>query len=179
MYGLPDSWAGYAAKKVIRGASNRTRASARRAMTPSSGKSYYFDKLVLYKPVLSEYLNGSTGAVWKFLQLKARKTVAEAKTQVGYKTGRLRNSIYMKHTISPIGHKIVIGSDVEYAHMHHQGTKPHIILPKGDHEFLRFSIGSRVVYTRIVNHPGTKANRFLSDPMRKNFSELGSIREVR
>jgi len=177
MYGLPDSWAGWAAKRVARNSSSRSRAAVRRSLSARQGKSYYFDKLVIYKPVLEEFLNGSNGPVWKDLDKRTRKTVTEARRQVGYKTGTLRRSIYYKHSRNSLGHVIKIGSDVEYAYMHHQGTRPHIILPKGDHEFLRFSMGTRIVYTRLVNHPGTKPNRFLSQPLRNNFSELGTIRE--
>jgi hypothetical protein len=177
MYGLPDSWAGYAAKKIIRNSGSRAKAAAKSALTGRQGKSYYFDKLIIYKPILDEFLNGPRGPVWIALEARTKKTVAQAKRQAGYRTGRLRTSIYSTHTKIPNGQMIKIGSDVEYAYMHHQGTRPHVILPKGDHEFLRFNAGTRIVYTRMVNHPGTRPNRFLSMPLRKNFSDIGTILE--
>jgi hypothetical protein len=178
MYGLPDSWAGWAARRVLQRASGR--GGGRRGIARASGpKSYYFDKLILYKPILTAELNTPSGSLWKRLEAKALKTQVEAMRMAGFKTGKLRSSIYLNHRTIPDGQEIKIGSDVDYAYMHHQGTKPHVILPKGDHEFLRFSAGNRIVYTRIVNHPGTKPNRFLAEPMRKNFSDMGTTRVIK
>ena len=178
MYGLPDSWAGWAAKKVLNRATRR--GGVGRLPTASSGKSYYFKGLILYKPILQAELNTASGRLWKILHAKALKAQVEATRQAGFKTGQLRSSIYMEHRPMKDGQEIKLGADVEHAFMHHQGTKPHVILPKGDHEFLRFSVGTRVVYSRIVNHPGTKPNRYLTHPMRKNFSDMAStIREIK
>lgn len=41
-----------------------------------------------------------------------------------------------------------------------QGTRPHLIRPRNARA-LRFEIGAQVVYSRLVHHPGTKANDFL------------------
>lgn len=47
-----------------------------------------------------------------------------------------------------------------------EGTKPHIIRAKG-RGFLRFmGRGGGVVFARMVNHPGTKANSFAADAAR-------------
>lgn len=40
------------------------------------------------------------------------------------------------------------------------GTKPHVILPKGA-GMLRFQVNGRWVSTRKVNHPGTRARPFM------------------
>lgn len=42
-----------------------------------------------------------------------------------------------------------------------QGTKPHDIRPRKPGGYLRFEIGGDVIYTKLVHHPGTKANNFL------------------
>jgi hypothetical protein len=57
-----------------------------------------------------------------------------------------------------------IGSTVEYALAHHEGTKPHIIRPDRA-KALRFTSGSRIIYSRAVKHPGTRANRYLKDQL--------------
>ncbi|MGF0163053.1 hypothetical protein ACQRET_03285 [Streptomyces koyangensis] len=40
------------------------------------------------------------------------------------------------------------------------GTRPHLIKPRR-RNVLRFQIGGRVVYSKLVRHPGTKANDFM------------------
>lgn len=66
----------------------------------------------------------------------------------------------------------VIGSDVEYAEMVHDGTRPHIIRPRRKRA-LRFRVGGRVVYAKFVRHPGTRARPFLDRALREVSSRLG------
>lgn len=40
------------------------------------------------------------------------------------------------------------------------GTRPHLIRPRRA-QALRFTIGNRVIFARLVRHPGTRANNFL------------------
>lgn len=49
------------------------------------------------------------------------------------------------------------------------GTRPHVIWPKINRPrpHLRFTVGGRVVYARVVFHPGTKANDFLLRALRE------------
>ena len=58
-----------------------------------------------------------------------------------------------------------IGSDVDYARYVNDGTSPHVIRPKTK-QALRFKVGGRVVYARVVNHPGTRPNPFLDRALR-------------
>lgn len=44
--------------------------------------------------------------------------------------------------------------------MVNDGTRPHIIRPKRA-KALRFRVGGKVVFARIVHHPGTRARPFL------------------
>lgn len=48
----------------------------------------------------------------------------------------------------------------------HNGTKKHVIEPRRRNGYLRFVVGGRVVYAKVVHHPGTKANPFLTDALR-------------
>ena len=50
--------------------------------------------------------------------------------------------------------------DVEYAEYVTQGTRPHVILPRKPGGVLVFESNGQTVFTRRVNHPGTKANDF-------------------
>ena len=46
-----------------------------------------------------------------------------------------------------------------------KGTRPHVIRPVRA-QALRFTVGGRVVYATVVNHPGTRANNFLAEALR-------------
>jgi hypothetical protein len=48
----------------------------------------------------------------------------------------------------------------------HNGTRRHLIRPRRADGFLRFEIGGRVIYTKIVKHPGNRANPFLTNALR-------------
>lgn len=45
------------------------------------------------------------------------------------------------------------------------GTRPHLIRPVRA-KALRFTVGGRVVYAKLVHHPGTKPNDFLRQALR-------------
>lgn len=124
--------------------------------------SFQFQGLILYNPVLDHVLNDPTGDVGRYLNKLGRVIVVAAKHQVGVKTRALQISIHMNHFRRGAGQYIWIGSNNHIALAHHEGTRPHVILPS-KHKLLRFSSGGRVIYTRKVNHPGTKPNRYLSD----------------
>jgi hypothetical protein len=91
--------------------------------------------------------------------------MAAAKAQVGVRTGALRSSIHMRHLRDSRGQYVKIGSNLDYALLHHQGSKPHVIRPDRA-KVLRFVRGSRVIFATSVMHPGTKANRYLSDNLK-------------
>jgi hypothetical protein len=119
-------------------------------------------KIVFRKRALDFYLNDPYGPVGRYMFARGRAIVAAAKAQVGVQTGRLKNSIHMRQSRAPFGQTMTIGSPLSYAYAHHEGTKPHIITPDRA-QALRFTSGSRIVYSRLVRHPGTKPNKFLAD----------------
>jgi hypothetical protein len=121
--------------------------------------------VVFRKAELDFLLNSPEGDVGKYLAKKGRLIMAAAKAQVGVRTGALRSSIHMRHLRDSRGQYVKIGSNLDYALLHHQGTKPHVIRPDRA-KVLRFVRGSRIIYTTSVMHPGTKANRYLSDNLK-------------
>lgn len=44
--------------------------------------------------------------------------------------------------------------------MVHDGTRPHTIRPRNA-QVLRFVVDGRVVFARVVHHPGTRARPFI------------------
>ena len=120
-------------------------------------------KVVFNKPAMDEMLRNPSGMVGRYIAERARRIVIAAKMQAGVKTGRLKNSIHMRHMRGgPAGQYVMVGSNLHYALLHHEGTKPHIIVPNRA-TVLRFSSGGRVIYTHAVRHPGTRPNRYLTD----------------
>ena len=120
--------------------------------------------VVLNMPVLDTYLKSPTGDLWRWLDRRGDAAVRGAKRDVGVQTGQLRASIRMKHSTIFNGQELWIGSNtVNYAFMHHQGTRPHVIAPKPGGALV---IGrGRTMVRGPVMHPGTKPNPFLTNQL--------------
>jgi len=117
-------------------------------------------------PELDRLLKSRSGPVGRDLEKRSAKVLAAAKIQVGTNTGALKVSINQNFERSAMGPKILIGSSLSYALMHHEGTKPHVIVAKPS-QVLRFRNRAGVaVYAHTVVHKGTKPNRFLTDNLR-------------
>lgn len=99
--------------------------------------------------------------------------VNRAKVLAPVDTGRLRASIRVESRRS-LGFRTIytVGSDVEYAAMVNDGTRPHVIRPRRA-QVLRFQVGGRVVFARVVNHPGTRARPFLDRALREVAASRG------
>lgn len=125
---------------------------------------YEFLDLIIYDRILDYELNSQEGQVGRWMKRQAYRVIAGAKSQVGVRTGRLRDSIrILDHRRNVEGQEIHVGSLVPYAYVHHEGTKPYPIFPKPGKQVLRFNSGMRIVHTRKVMHPGFKPNRYLKD----------------
>jgi hypothetical protein len=121
--------------------------------------------VVIRKAELDFMLNNPSGNVGRYLAKKGRIVQAAARAQVGVRTGALRASIHMRHLRDSRGQFVKIGSSLNYALLHHEGSKPHVIVPNRA-TVLKFVNRGRVVYTHAVMHPGTKANRYLTDNLK-------------
>ena len=121
-------------------------------------------KIVWDYPKLDKLLNSPRGQVGAYLFVKGAKIREKARAQVGVDTGALKASIHVRQGRRGPGQYVEVGSPLSHALMHHEGTKPHVIMPKRA-SVLRFAAGGRIVYTRKVNHPGTKPNRYLTDQL--------------
>lgn len=96
----------------------------------------------------------------------AREVEARAKQLAPVDTGRLRSSISARPRVTFRGPTVRVAADVNYATFVENGTKPHVIRPRRA-KVLKFKVGGRTVYARIVHHPGTKAQPFLSRAVRE------------
>ena len=107
-------------------------------------------------------LDSPAGPVGRDLARRGRKVLIAATMRVGVDTGRLKKSLKMTHERGTRGQFVMVGSKLNYALMHHEGTRPHIITPNRA-QVMVFNKGPRVIYATSVRHPGTKANRYLKD----------------
>lgn len=86
------------------------------------------------------------------------------------RTGRMASKIEYRHMTSDPGRFLEAASGVQpgirgqwgYADYVSMGTRPHIILPRRPAYALRFVIAGRVIYAQRVQHPGTRANPYLT-----------------
>lgn len=101
------------------------------------------------------------GASMTELGNTGRRVVNRAKILCPVDTGRLRASIKGKAsrtwTLRP---QFTVSSNVDYAPMVHDGTRPHIIRPRTK-QVLKFNVGGQTVFAKVVHHPGTRARPFL------------------
>lgn len=126
------------------------------------------------KAAKNHLLKSPSGAVGRDLARRGFAVKVGAQRQVGVKTGALKASIQVWHERDPVyGQAVRIGSRLSYARMHHNGTKPHVILPVRAPQLV-FSVGSKIIRTKRVEHPGTKPNRYLSDNL--HLSEASIIK---
>lgn len=120
----------------------------------------------LDRAALNRSIRGASRAE---LDTTSRQVVNRAKILAPVDTGRLRASIRVeRRRLLSLRSVYTIGSDVSYAPMVHDGTRPHRIDPKTPGGVLRFRMGGRVVFAKyVVRHPGTKARPFLDDAVRQ------------
>lgn len=85
---------------------------------------------------------------------------------VNVRTGRYRDGFQVKRNFTARGPGWQVFNPVEYAPYIEEGTRPHVIRPKRA-KALRFVVDGRVVYARIVHHPGTKAQHVLARAVRE------------
>ena len=112
-------------------------------------------------------LRGQGGPVWNDIERRTKRAKTFAKAQVGKDTRALVRSINHRVSVGSRGGVVgVVTANDKKALMHHNGTRPHIIMP-GKKSTLRFKSRGKIVYAKVVRHPGTKPNRFLTDSLRK------------
>lgn len=111
------------------------------------------------------------GEVGKSLDHRGTVVQLAAKRQVGKDTHLLERSIVKRWGRGPTGRGAAkagdlimrVGSNRSYALVHHEGSRPHLIRPRNPNGVLRFQKGGKVIFARVVHHPGTAPNHYLSD----------------
>lgn len=163
---VPDSPWIYAAQRL--GGNFKGKYHPKSIGRGSLGVSFTFTSstVKIYKTALNYQTHAPEGMVGSYLHKIGKRIEKGARRQAHFRTGKLRRSIQLQHIVFREGAAIKVGSNLNYAYMHHEGTKPHLITPNPPNKVLVFGKGTRVIHARSVNHPGTKANRYLSDQLR-------------
>ena len=201
-YGLPDSWAAWGIKRGARGLRGSRGGGrggglggmVRTTTTHTKVKfSWKVTDVKFHEPAMHNFLNGKTtlgkpSELWMHLDVAAARAVAGAKAKVGKRTGALAKSIHYRHLGNPTGQYIWIGSEKSYAGFHHEGTRPHPIRAHDggllvftgkfknakSNKYGRNTFSYKKVMTPQVNHPGTRANHYLSTQL-KHFRNVGRV----
>lgn len=104
-------------------------------------------------------LTSPTGMVGRDCQQRADRTAARARQFApGSMSERIAPPIVQSLAGGPSANITVRHPAVGYVI---NGTRPHQIRPVRARA-LRFTVGGRVVFARLVNHPGTQPNDFLN-----------------
>lgn len=120
---------------------------------------------------MEEIMHGTTGPIARHMIKRAEIVKRAAVVQCNKRTNKLSKSI-VKRAVEDdaYGLSIRIGAYQPYALWVHDGTKPHVILPKKPGGVLHWVDASgNKIFARKVNHPGYKGNKFLSDNLKLFF----------
>lgn len=134
------------------------------------GLDYRLGKVEIYDIPFDTTFNSPHGTVGRWMFRRGAVALGAAKAQVGVRTGALKAAISMEHDRRGPGRqqRIRIGTLQEgntrrgYAVLHHEGTAPHVIRAKKG-RMLYFTVRGRRHTAQMVFHPGTRANKYLTD----------------
>lgn len=94
----------------------------------------------------------------KFLVTKARRVQRNARRMAPGRMGKKVNAVV-------VGRHVRIESNHPATMYVIKGTRPHLIRPR-TRKVLKFRMEGRTVFARLVHHPGTKKNDFLTKALR-------------
>jgi len=118
----------------------------------------------LPRAMLLDYARSASGPIAREIRRRTTSVQTEARRRVGKRTRGLERSIVTRLAIESSGPVGYVSTSSPIAEYHHNGTRPHVIRPTR-RKFLRFPGGRGVTFAKVVHHPGTKPNRFLTDSL--------------
>ena len=112
--------------------------------------------------LLQRFLGASNGPGARLLQRKAERVASLARSY-----SSAHGSIPAGIVVGPvINGSVSVTSTNVHTRFVHDGTRPHRIRPKRSGGVLRFRVGGRTVYAKVVNHPGYRGDPFLTRALR-------------
>lgn len=100
----------------------------------------------------------------------------EAVREIPKRTGRTASTIRTSSHRIPRGAVGSVYSTDEIAYYLEVGTREHVIRPR-HRKALRFEVDGRVVFARMVHHPGTRAYRWLEKTQYATSSPISELFE--
>ena len=124
-------------------------------------------KVELFDARINELRFSPAGPVGRDLTKRLRTLELRGRTSAGVDTGALRANI-SRSELKKIrtGLEGRVGSSKKYAAAHHEGARPHVIVPRKA-KALKFKVAGKVVFARRVNHPGNRPNPYLARWLRE------------
>lgn len=124
-------------------------------------------RVIIDQVAMAAFL-GWQGPIGRDLRRRGRTLEFRARASAGKDTGKLRADIQTKERTVVDGLQLEVGNwHTRYAAAHHNGAKPHVIVPRKPGGVLRFQVGGKVVFAKRVNHPGNRPNPYLSRWLRE------------
>lgn len=118
---------------------------------------------------LNAYIANPVGPIRTDIRRRARNVQLAVLPRIPRRTGRLASTLRVDEGFEGAGRPyvdVIVGIDgvTDYLGYILNGTPPHVITPHEDrpNPHLRFLSGGGVVFAKSVNHPGTRANDFLT-----------------
>lgn len=119
----------------------------------------------LHRTTIQRMLRLPGGLVYRDMERRVRRVEAEVRRRAPGSMGE-GNNITVQIRTGPGGDfQGVINSRHPASLYVLGGTRPHVIRPVRARA-LRFTMGGRTVYAKVVMHPGTQPNRFLQEALR-------------
>ena len=119
---------------------------------------------------------------WQEKALKAIGIFGEADAKLRCPVGQYNDGKVGGNLRSSINHKVnkakkvtYLGTNSDYALPVEKGSVPHTIRPKTANTLSWISKGGNRFYAKSVNHPGTKAQPFLTPAIEKNMKKLETL----
>lgn len=113
---------------------------------------------------IHDLFRAPTGPVGQDLQQRAQRVLVSARALTPKRTGRLVSTLRIEAGDTALGpfRDVTIGFPgiTDYVGYLIEGTAPHVIRPR-QARALRFLSGGKIVFSRVVHHPGTRANDFM------------------
>jgi hypothetical protein len=121
------------------------------------------NRVHFHNSTLHNFLNTNRSkdkyTLWSEIDRALNRGVLRAKAEAGFRTGRLRGSIFAYHLGHAGGQVYGIRATAPYALLHHEGTRAH------EMTIVRAGGRSRVLTSRTIMHPGTKPNPYLRNQL--------------
>lgn len=116
----------------------------------------------LNQGALRRLLRSRSGAARRKLEERTRRVASIAEDRA---PGSMGDYVSWEVVEGPGGLQGVVRCDHPAVRFVLDGTRPHLIRPRRARA-LRFEVGGRVVFSKLVRHPGTRPNNFLAEALR-------------